>query len=411
MKADANSQIGRIGVTSTQLLFTKLGWIFREQPIEDYGIDAHVEIVENEQATGKLIALQIKSGDGWFKEKNETGIIFRGEPKHLEYWQEHSLPVLIILYNVKEEIAYWQIVNQETVQNTGKGWKLIVPFENKVEQNSKEAIQNFSRKLTAHNKYIIISLSDKSHAVAKRYSANIVLSRDLYKYEIYQIIKEVTADLITRQYYRNAAAKEHWKDKNADVIWLFIYLSLDDLSRTNWICRTQWISEKLAPEFSPMRLEGESMDGGIIVDWNKNYRDLSNLLTSYEVRKEDYLDSMLKIRDIVKNIVAGIIEVINKYDSEKLDELEYISLMSNFEIELTKVYHDSSDLGVPPIECQDLGQQFQRFLSVAHNMVIPFSERGLKIWEKSNREFLLRQAVQDYQKELLKLEFELEKIH
>ena len=60
MKSDKQSRIGRIGVSATQLFFEKLGFIFREQPIENYGIDANIEVVENEQATGKLIALQIK---------------------------------------------------------------------------------------------------------------------------------------------------------------------------------------------------------------------------------------------------------------------------------------------------------------------------------------------------------------
>jgi hypothetical protein len=40
MKADSKSRTGRIGIAGIQLLFERLGWIFREQPIEDYGIDA-----------------------------------------------------------------------------------------------------------------------------------------------------------------------------------------------------------------------------------------------------------------------------------------------------------------------------------------------------------------------------------
>lgn len=76
MKADSNSHTGRIGVAGTQLLFKRLGWIFREQPIEDYGIDAHVEVVENNTPTGTLIALQIKSGKSWFKEKTAKSCWF-----------------------------------------------------------------------------------------------------------------------------------------------------------------------------------------------------------------------------------------------------------------------------------------------------------------------------------------------
>jgi len=50
MKVDSKSQVERIGVSAAALQFSKLGWMFREQPICDYGIDAQVEIVENENS-------------------------------------------------------------------------------------------------------------------------------------------------------------------------------------------------------------------------------------------------------------------------------------------------------------------------------------------------------------------------
>jgi hypothetical protein len=45
MKVVPQSRTGRIGVSATQFFFEKLGFIFREQPIEDYGIDAQVTIL------------------------------------------------------------------------------------------------------------------------------------------------------------------------------------------------------------------------------------------------------------------------------------------------------------------------------------------------------------------------------
>jgi hypothetical protein len=42
---------------------------------------------------------------------------------------------------------------------------------------------------------------------------------------------------------------------------------------------------------------------------------------------------------------------------------------------------------------------------------LPFSQKGLETWERSNRNYLVDQAIKNYQKELLRLEFELEKIH
>jgi hypothetical protein len=50
------------GVQAVDAFFTKLKWLFRPQLRSDFGIDAHVERVEDGRATGRLLALQIKSG-------------------------------------------------------------------------------------------------------------------------------------------------------------------------------------------------------------------------------------------------------------------------------------------------------------------------------------------------------------
>ena len=52
-------------------LVAPMGWLFREQPVHDYGIDAIVEVVEAEQATGQLLAFQIKAGASAVKEADD----------------------------------------------------------------------------------------------------------------------------------------------------------------------------------------------------------------------------------------------------------------------------------------------------------------------------------------------------
>ncbi|UXE61897.1 MAG: DUF4365 domain-containing protein [Woronichinia naegeliana WA131] len=411
MKANSKSHTGRVGVAGTQLLFKRLGWIFREQPIEDYGIDAHVEVVENNTATGKLIALQIKSGESWFREKTSDGFVFRGDREHLEYWQQHSLPVMIVLYQDDEQIAYWQAVNSSNVQKTGIGWKLIIPFAQKIDALSLERIQEFSRKLTATNGYTILSFQDVSHGGAKRYSANILLTKEYAKPDIIEISKKITAELKAREYHRNKQVKLHWEGKEAHVIWLFLYLSLDDISSVNWICRTEWISKRLSSEFSPIKLEGENIDEETVIDWNKGYEEQANILDSYKLTKEAYLDAMICILDITKPIVEKAIQFRERFINGQLIEANYIDSMSKLEPQITDLYSQATCIGSAPTECRDLSQRFQCVMAVAHSIVLPFSEKGMEIWEGSNRNYLVDQAIKDYQKDLLRLEFELEKIH
>ena len=85
--------------------------------------------------------------------------------------------------------------------------------------------------------------------------------------------------------------------------------------------------------------------------------------------------------------------------------------MSKLEPQIKDLYFQSTSIGSAPTECSDLSQRFQCVMAVAHNIVLPFSEKGLKTWEGSNRNYLVDQAIKDYQKDLLRLEFELEKVH
>ena len=58
----------RIGVSYCSLIASKTEWMFREQPIDDIGIDAHMERTDKDGKVQQLLALQIKSGESYFKE-------------------------------------------------------------------------------------------------------------------------------------------------------------------------------------------------------------------------------------------------------------------------------------------------------------------------------------------------------
>lgn len=119
-----NPKIDRLGVVKLNEFFSEVGWLFREQFVEDYGIDAQVELILDDKPTGALIAIQVKSGTSYFKEESEDYFVYRGEKKHLEYWTNHCLPVLIVLYHPKDKRIYWEHVNQKTIINTSKSWKI-----------------------------------------------------------------------------------------------------------------------------------------------------------------------------------------------------------------------------------------------------------------------------------------------
>lgn len=145
-------QTERLGVAALDYFFSEKGWLFREQTTHDYGIDAHIEIVENQRPTGKLIALQIKAGQSFFEEEVGGDFVFRTDDKHIAYWVGHSMPVVLVLYNPDTTQAYWQRVSQETIATTGKGWKILVPRNSLFEEPDKHL--NALEALTQPEPYI-----------------------------------------------------------------------------------------------------------------------------------------------------------------------------------------------------------------------------------------------------------------
>jgi hypothetical protein len=144
MNPQVRSQVDREGLILSSLLVTrKLGWIFREQPVSDVGIDALVEIVSTGAAAGELLAVQVKSGDSYFRERTAEGFVFRGDAGHLEYWLRYPVPVILILCSPAEDRCWWQPIDYESVSSTGKGWKTVVPLTNELGEKSAASIREF----------------------------------------------------------------------------------------------------------------------------------------------------------------------------------------------------------------------------------------------------------------------------
>ena len=112
---DSRENTERLGIYKCGEIFEKMGFIFREQKDCDYGIDAIIERKDEKYPSGKLIAVQIKSGDSYFKEMKEDKVVFRGENKHYNYWLNHSLPVIIVIYSPSIYKCIWEVFNDQKV--------------------------------------------------------------------------------------------------------------------------------------------------------------------------------------------------------------------------------------------------------------------------------------------------------
>jgi hypothetical protein len=111
------------------ILLNDFKWAFREQAVIDHGIDAQAEVIEGEKLTGKLIALQIKTGPSYFR-RHGSDYIYYGDIRHLDYWLGHALPVVLVLHDPDRGLTLWQEIEREQARITKHGWSIMIPAAN-----------------------------------------------------------------------------------------------------------------------------------------------------------------------------------------------------------------------------------------------------------------------------------------
>jgi hypothetical protein len=100
----------REGIHYLGLVSSRMGFIWRELGNTDLGIDGYLEVVVNGAPIG-LIAVQVKSGSKkYMKSESDTDFTFRAETKHVRYWLSYRLPVIVIVYDPRSQIAYWHFI-------------------------------------------------------------------------------------------------------------------------------------------------------------------------------------------------------------------------------------------------------------------------------------------------------------
>ena len=132
---------GNIGVSIvSRIVDEEFGWLFKRNHQEhDFGIDGQIEIVtEHGAVTGQMLGCQIKNGPTFFRESNRWGYVYRGDTKHFNYLANYPLPVIIVICDPETREGYWVRFRAGDAQITEAGWKLTIPFGNKLSSSKVE---------------------------------------------------------------------------------------------------------------------------------------------------------------------------------------------------------------------------------------------------------------------------------
>ena len=136
-KINLSTLTGEKGATALKkIVECELGWLYRQNHQEnDFGIDGYIDIItESGQITGKSIAFQLKSGSSYLKEQNEIGIVFNGDKKHLNYYLNLDIPIIIIVLDIENAKAFWQVFDPTKTEKSGDNWKMTIPRSNQLQK-------------------------------------------------------------------------------------------------------------------------------------------------------------------------------------------------------------------------------------------------------------------------------------
>lgn len=407
MKWQPSDSQERRGVAIIDQAVSELGQIFREQDTNDVGIDAHIELVDaTHHATGQLVGLQIKSGRSFLKETDETGFIFRGNDDHLNYWLNHCLPVFLMLVDSENGRVFWQEINPETIESTGKGWKVTVPFEHELNADFLTKV-SFRVGLKANSSsYTFLSLSDTSNGLVKRYAATILLRAPFNRMRIEAIARRATLDIKRQTYLKGGDTMRELLNREADVVSLYMATDPNDVENANWIARTLWINNQLPTGSRPLKIGGDALGEGLEIVWHADYSIDANFYKALQIDKGDFLSQVDQNLEETKTLMDAVFASSGISPSDKIAKSE----LEDYAQTMRSYYLHSGNIGLPPLDCKDVAARFHDIMALADNAFILACQDISGGSDRMLNAYVLETTLKDYRANLGWVLYELEKI-
>lgn len=230
-------------------------------------------------------------------------------------------------------------------------------------------------------RYNVLSHDDISHRRAKRYTGKILTDPHYSKAALREVIKKATWELYQSRFHRSEQLESHFGEKDADCVFLFVYLDAREMQSTNWVCRTCWIRPDLPEDAKPMRLGGNDWIGDIEIDWNTHYPYMRDFLFQNPGKKEDWVRKVEKLLPKVEAMVQEARRLLEEYEEGKLGEQELQTTLGKLEPKSMNLRQEAENDTIPPFECEECNSVFQAMMLSFYNIFIPFASRGKATWD------------------------------
>jgi hypothetical protein len=249
----------------------------------------------------------------------------------------------------------------------------------------------------------ILSLEDSSHGNARRYGVHLLVPAGQTRADVVEMIRAALPTLRAQDYSRSELVEARHAGRLADVLFMFVYDDIRDRPGANWICRAQWISPALDRRSRPTTWgEPDPLDPALTIDWSTTHDAIAAIMSN-PLPKARYVRMIDVYVERATELAAAARRVLE--DQSRGDE-PLLRLSSDVE------QLDGPDRDRPaPFECADLDVAFEALSADLFNVALPFSELGRSTWpELATRRALARQALDQFDRDLVRIRFEREKV-
>jgi len=132
----------RIGISIVAEKLARLNLVWRETPSTDVGVDGQIEFInETGEATGQIVAVQVKSGPSYLREGANNSWAFFPSKAHRRYWEQFPVLVLLFLCDPETRCVFCIDARQYLRSPANEGEKaILVPKLSTLEEETRGSL-------------------------------------------------------------------------------------------------------------------------------------------------------------------------------------------------------------------------------------------------------------------------------
>jgi len=338
----------------------------------------------------------------------EGNINYSASARHIKYWTDFSLPVILVIYSPQQSKAWWcdvkEYFSRHPKKLDGSGHVIRIPSTSVLTVADKSLWVKLAYHpshpldLTKKN-YSIIKKADVSTAAFKRYRAEIsvgnYVNREIIRLAIFQVVNY----LKTIVEHSSDIQEKHWVDHPPHLIAIFVYFDTDDKHYTQWTARAIWRDKLEILENQWTHINANDFTDNIEIEFTdeEKRKVFKDFLASSESTKTHFIKKVNIWVPMSETLVVKAQELFESLTKEAITQEIFEETMKHLALKFDIIMNGYDDGTTAPAECHDAQQSFLQCIYKGHDVFLAFTERGLKTWpDPENRKMLLKQALQDF---------------